>query len=95
MILPPSVAAELGGLVQGCNSKRRRKDKAQWHFQGRTGSREDNWVVFVFTCLRVKPSSYTFVESPLPVSNCMLLNTGTNLKDEGKDSEEKDKKKKI
>lgn len=49
---------------------------------------------FAFTCLRVKPSSHTFIENPLLVSNLMLLNTGTNLKSEEKESEERDKKKK-
>lgn len=52
-------------------------------------------MVFVFICLRVKFLFYIFVESLLFVLNCMLLNIGINLKDEGKDLEEKDKKKKI
>ena len=39
-------------------------------------------VLPVFTSWRIKPSSYTFTESPLLISNTMLVNIGTKLKDE-------------
>lgn len=42
-----------------------------------------------------KLSSDIFIESPLLISNLMLLNIGANLKGEEKESEERDKKKKA
>lgn len=37
-------------------------------------------VLFAFTCLRVKPLSYTFIENSLLVSALMIWNSETNLK---------------
>lgn len=106
MILLPTIALELG-TGSGANrswgaftslltslSLKEGKTKTNGIFRRKQGQEKIiSCVQFTFTCFRVKPSSHTFVESPLLVSNLMLLNTGRNLKSEEKESAEKDKKK--
>lgn len=78
------------------DSKRRGKEKDKWHYQKKVESRKDNWVGLIhFYIFEGKLSSDIFIESPLLISNLMLLNIGANLKGEEKESEERDKKKKA